>query len=77
MNRNDVFAITNAKTNEVGEEVLSERSELRNLTLSFYLRNREVGEEVVRSEASYEPDPRKHNKRAPEGLFCYAFSARV
>ncbi len=33
MNRKDVFAIHNAKTSEVGQEVLSECNELRNLTL--------------------------------------------
>jgi hypothetical protein len=30
--RSDIFAITNAKMSEPGQEVLSERSELRNLT---------------------------------------------
>lgn len=33
MNRNDAFAIQNAKASEVGQEVLNERSEFRNLTL--------------------------------------------
>ncbi len=32
VNRSHVFAITNAKTGEVGQEVLSECNELRNLT---------------------------------------------
>lgn len=33
MNRNYILAIPNAKINEVGQEVLNERSEFRNLTL--------------------------------------------
>lgn len=31
--RNDVSAIPNAETSELGQEVLNERSEFRNLTL--------------------------------------------
>jgi hypothetical protein len=34
--RSDVFVIPNTKTNELGEKVLNERSEFRNLTPQSY-----------------------------------------